>query len=530
MHNVILESHAGQFPIALNPGTVTLVVGPNGVGKSAVLQDIYRRLPTGHASYYPGHRQITFSHGWENMQMSLTDLDNNLFSQTEGFNRYKSFWPEEQFKSVLRRLQNAEVAHNQELMSQLNPTGDNSSILLQKSSPINLLNTIFQAARMSVSFKFTDVGLTAVRDGAQYQVDRLSDGERAALFLAAAVVNRRSGGIVIIDEPERHLHPSISAPLIAAAVRCRPNLSFVFASHDLNLIETLQVDNFIYVRNSTLINETPERRTYDFRHVSSLEAISPDLKRDILGVRDKVMFVEGDTTSLDTPLYSNCFPGWKVAARGGHDKVQEAVRALNDNADLHWMEVVGIVDGDGRSQQEIDALKAAKIITLPVPTVENLFFLPEVVRKVIDTIVALEGGDASTIYASAESAVEQIVARDQSEIINRRTTWLTNRKLSESKVSVQDVRNGANSIPEIDISDIRTTVEQELQDFLSDTPSLVKLKKLPIKNTGIPSSLAQAIGLPIKRYKQIVLRQLEINTLAGQEMRAAILREMPVLP
>lgn len=530
MHAVVIDSHAGPLPVPLDSGTVTLIVGPNGVGKSALLQDIYRRLPTDQVSYYPGHRQITFSHGWENLQMSLTDLDNNLFAQTEGFNRYKSVWPEEQFKSVLRRLQHAEAAYNQELISRLDPTGDNSSVLSRRESPVQLLNTIFQTARMAVSFKLTDIGLTAVRGGAEYQVDRLSDGERAALFVATAIVNRRAGGVVIIDEPERHLHPSISAPLISSAVRARPNLSFVFASHDLNLIETLQVDNFIYVRDSSLISINPERRIYDFRHVSALEDVSPDLKRDILGARDKVMFVEGEATSLDTPLYSNCFPAWKVAARGGHEKVQESVRALNDNSELHWMEVVGIVDGDGRTQEEIDTLKTAKIITLPVPTIENLFFLPEVVQNVVDVIVALEGGDRVAMYTAAEGAVSQVVQRNKDEIINRRTTWLANRKLAEGKVSVRDVREGVSAIPAVDIAGIRTAVEQELDEFVSTSPSLDTLRRLPIKNTGIPASIAQAIGLTIKRYKQIVLRQLEINSVEGQGIRTAILREMPVLP
>lgn len=462
--------------------------------------------------------------------MSLSDLDTNLFNSADAFNRYKNVWPEEQFKSVLRRLQNSESAYNQELIAMLQEGGDQSVLLSQRTSPIQILNTIFQTARLSVSFKITDAGLTAVREGSEYQVDMLSDGERAALFLASAIVNRRAGGVIIIDEPERHLHPSISAPLISSAVRSRPNLAFVFATHDLNLIETLQVDNFLYIRNSTLVQQKPERRVYDIREVSSLETVSPDLKRDILGVRDKVIFVEGEVTSLDVPLYSSCYPGWKVAPRGGHDKVQEAVRALNDNSDLHWMEVIGIVDGDGRNQQEIDALKASKIITLPVPTVENLFFIPDVVRGVVQTLIKLQGGDAEQMYALAEAAIGHALGNDLGEICARRTTWIVNRRISEAKLSVQQVRDGATSIPEIDVTAIRSGVETELANFLESTPTLEGMMQLPIKNTGIPAKIAQALGITIKRYKQIVLRQLETNSVEGQKMRAAILAEMPVLP
>jgi hypothetical protein len=265
------------------------------------------------------------------------------------------------------------------------------------------------------------------------------------------------------------------------------------------------------------------------RHVASLETVSPDLKRDILGVRDKVMFVEGEITSLDTPLYANCFPGWKVAPRGGHEKVQEAVRALNDNSDLHWMEVVGIVDGDGRQQSEIEALKASKIITLPVPAVENLFFLPDVIKEVAIVLSNLHGGDPQQAYASADVSVGQIVQTDLDEIVHRRTTWLANRKLAEGKLSVQQVRNGISIIPEIDVESIKGEVQTELTAFLS-SPSLEAMKKLPVKNTGIPAKVVQSLGVTLKRYKQIVLRQLELNSVEGQNMRAAIMREMPVLP
>jgi len=530
MFQVQVESTSGRVPIDLYPGSVTLIVGPNGVGKSALLQDIYRLLPSNLASYYPGHRQITFSHGWENMQMSLSDLDTNLFSSFDSFNRYKSVWPEEQFKSVLRRLQNSEAAYNQEMLERMRHGANTELTLALRQSPMQLLNSIFQTARMPVRFKITDLGLTVTRDGAEYGVDRLSDGERASLFIASAVVNRTDNGVIIIDEPERHLHPSISAPLISSAVRSRPDISYVFASHDLNLIETLEVDNFLYIRNSQLITDRPERRIYDFRHVGTLDQVSPDLKRDILGVRDKVLFVEGEVTSLDSPLYSACYPGWKVAPRGGHDKVQEAVKALNSNAELHWMEVVGIIDGDGRDADEIQKLREGKIITLSVPTVENLYFLPQVVEEVCKTMTEAHGGDYQELYAAADASVSQILNSDAVEIVARRATWLINRKLSEQKTSVDLVREGNIPLVTVDLAAIKSQVQLELDQYIAGAPTLQSLLRLPIKNTGIPGRIAGAIGLKLKKYKQTVLHQIEINSAAGQVIKRAVMSHLPVLP
>lgn len=86
------------------------------------------------------------------------------------------------------------------------------------------------------------------------------------------------------------------------------------------------------------------------------------------------------------------------------------------------------------------------------------------------------------------------------------------------------------SVDGIDILGVKAAIEEELNSFLASSPSLEKLKRLPIKNTGIPAKIAQTLGLPVKKYKQTVLRQMEINSPEGQRIRTAILAEMPVLP
>lgn len=531
MHSINLETTMGLTNIDVPKGSVTLVVGPNGVGKSALLQDIYRKLPIESAVYYPGHRQITFSHGWDNLQIPLADLDNNLFAQFDGFNRYKSVWPEEQFKAILRKFQNSESAYNQKLVERLRTGESSQAVLSERGSPMQVLNNIFETARMSVRFTLTETGVTAVRSGDQYGVDRLSDGERAALFLAAAVANQQKPGVIIMDEPEKHLHPSISAPLVSSAVRARPDNAYIFATHDLNLIETLAVDKIIYIRNSQVISERPERRLYEVVNIDNLEHVAQDLKRDILGVRDKVLFVEGVATSLDMPLYAACFPEWKVAPRGGHEKVQEAVKTLNENDKLHWMQAIGIIDGDGRSGDEINELKLSKIIALPVPSIENLFFLREVVQEMCTLYQGIDGIEASIKMGEIDSKIGQFVTSNYDNIVARRTTWLLNRKISEQKVSVAQIIQGKESIDAIDILSIKKGVKEQLDEFLALPPQLDDVELLPIKATGIQAKIVELTGYKsVKEYKQSVLHQLDVNSKHGQTIKSAILGRLPVLP
>lgn len=526
MANIQIQTPQGLNAVNVEPGQVHLIVGPNGVGKSALLQDMYRSQSPGYVSYYPGHRQITFSHGLDNLQMSFLDLTNNLFSQTEGFNRYKSVWPEEQFKHILKRLQNAENAYNHELLDKVRSETDDQDLLHQQGSPIQLLNRIFEEARMAVRFLLSDDGLSAFRSGSVYTVDRLSDGERAALFMAAAVVGRRTEGSVLIDEPERHLHPSISSKLVSAMVRSSPHIGYVFATHDLNLIETLEVDGIVYLQNSAVIGEMPERRIYSIQQVGELGNLPVDLKRDILGARDKILFVEGALTSLDNALYSLCYPEYKVSPRGGSDKVQEAVKALHENSTMHWLEVRGIVDGDGRDEHERAELEAARIGTLPMPSIENLFFLPEVVESVVKLHIDLHGGDFEATMSSVLAGTNSALSADRDQIIARRTAWFTNRAVSASKISVAQAKD-QQFVERVRIDDIRSSLAEQF-DVLADNVSLSKLEFLPLKASGIPARIASLCGASsLKKYKQIVIRQIQLQTTSGKVMEKEMRQRLP---
>ena len=53
--------------------------------------------------------------------------------------------------------------------------------------------------------------------GQYHGIDELSAGERQMLILIYTISRwLQPGGIVLIDEPERHLHPSLVRPLLAS--------------------------------------------------------------------------------------------------------------------------------------------------------------------------------------------------------------------------------------------------------------------------------------------------------------------------
>ena len=89
---------------------------------------------------------------------------------------------------------------------------------------------------------------------APYSIAELSDGERSALLIIAAVLTAKPNTLLLIDEPERHLHRSIISPLLTQLFGQRRDCAFIVSTHEV----MLPVDNpgasTLLLRNCTYEN------------------------------------------------------------------------------------------------------------------------------------------------------------------------------------------------------------------------------------------------------------------------------------
>ncbi|MDE2823103.1 MAG: hypothetical protein OXK79_06320, partial [Chloroflexota bacterium] len=60
-----------------------------------------------------------------------------------------------------------------------------------------------------------------------------------------------------------------------------------------------------------------------------------DLKRDILGARRRILFVEGTINSRDLPLYGALFPELSVIPKGSCEEIVRAVKGLRGSYQYH---------------------------------------------------------------------------------------------------------------------------------------------------------------------------------------------------
>ena len=86
----------------------------------------------------------------------------------------------------------------------------------------------------------------------KYPASEMSDGERAIFYLIGQALVAGEGSLLIVDEPELHVHRSVMAKLWDELEAVRQDSAFVFITHDLEFAASRGPP-----RNSSFMSITP---------------------------------------------------------------------------------------------------------------------------------------------------------------------------------------------------------------------------------------------------------------------------------
>lgn len=222
-------------------------------------------------------------------------------------------------------------------------------------------------------------------DPESYSALRLSDGERAVLYCAGAVLFAPRGSVIFVDSPEMFLHPTLTSSLWNRIETLRRDCVFCYTTHDPDFASSRNGAPVVWVRDCDF-----EKRAWDYDIMPSQDVIAPEIYMSLVGARKPVLFIEGDSRrSLDARIYPLIFPGHTVRSLGSCNKVIEATRTFNGLASFHRLDSMGIVDRDRRDDQEVNYLRGKNILVPDVAEIENLFILEDVIR----TMAEMNGAD-----------------------------------------------------------------------------------------------------------------------------------------
>ncbi|MGN1265720.1 MAG: AAA family ATPase, partial [Muribaculaceae bacterium] len=93
------------------------------------------------------------------------------------------------------------------------------------------------------------------QDDSPYSALRLSDGEKAALYYIGATLYAPENALVMVDDPETFIHPSLIQNLWNEIEEMRPDCTFVYSTHDVQFA-TSRIDNkCIWVKSFDVSHE-----------------------------------------------------------------------------------------------------------------------------------------------------------------------------------------------------------------------------------------------------------------------------------
>ena len=269
-------------------------------------------------------------------------------------------------------------------------------------SPFTRLNDLLALGTLRVSLHNPDDVEIVARKGSgpTFGIEKMSDGERNAVIIAATVLTVDPGTTLLIDEPERHLHRAIIAPFLSVLFEQRQDCAFVVSTHELFLPVENPGARVLMTRSCTWAGDNPQ--AWDLEILAQSAELPEELRLAVLGARSRVLFVEGSSTSLDLPLYDTLFPELSVSPCGNCVDVERAVRGLRATEDRHHVETYGIVDRDDLDDAAVDKLAEAGIFALAVRSVESLYYCSDAMQAVARHQADSIGLDAENLAGSAK--------------------------------------------------------------------------------------------------------------------------------
>ena len=375
----------GATDVSVEPGASVIFVGANGGGKTRLAVIIERSL-AGRAHRISAHRALSLNptvpkiserQAIPGLRIGRTQEDAQVHHR-EG-HRWGS-------KAETALLNDFDYLIQALFADQANKSlqthtraraGDHSPAPLTKFEQLSEIWSRLLPHRTLI-ISGDDIEVSIPGSTSQYKASEMSDGERAIFYMIGQALLAATGSLLIIDEPELHVHRSIMAKLWDELEAARQDCAFAFITHDLDFAASRPAQKFVILEYNPAPNWNIESVPID-------TGFSEEITTLILGSRRPILFVEGTESSLDTTIFRCCFPDLTVIPRGSCEEVIHSVVTLRQNRALTRVTCAGIVDADDYQPDDIAILGQYSVSVLPVSEIENLVLLPAVSRAIIES-------------------------------------------------------------------------------------------------------------------------------------------------
>ena len=274
-----------QIPIGVD-GRL-FIVGANGSGKSALIQHFVSTKRNKKVRRISAHRQTWFSSG----SIDLTPQDRRQFDQQfmlhepQFESRWKDDYAQQKQSAVLFDLVAKENTRARSIARYIDDQDSQRAVEFasESESPFDQLNELLALGTLVVSLqnsKDEEILAWHKNDGTSFSIAQMSDGERNAAIIAATVLTVEPETVLLIDEPERHLHRSIIEPFLSALFDRRQDCAFIVSTHEIALPVANPKARVLMVRSCEWDGDTA--KAWDIEILEENAKLPEELRRDIL--------------------------------------------------------------------------------------------------------------------------------------------------------------------------------------------------------------------------------------------------------
>ena len=517
------------LPISLEAGYRLFIVGANGSGKSALIQHLVSSNRGKLIKRISAHRQTWFQSG----SIDLTPQSRKQFDEqntpyeVQDQSRWRDDYARQKQSAVLFDLVAKENTRARLITRHVESGNVKEAKKTSAESPssFNQLNELLGIGTLAVTLENSNDQeiLARHRDGsAPFSIAKMSDGERNAAIIAATVLTIEPGTMLLIDEPERHLHRSIIEPFLSALFSRRKDCVFVVSTHEIALPVANPKARVLMVRSCRWKGD--KASAWDVELLEPNNDLPEELKRDILGSRKRILFVEGNSNSLDLPLYNALFPDLSVIPKGSCIDVQKAVNGLRGSPNLHHVEAFGLIDRDGRDEETVKQLAEDGVFALDVYSVESLYYCSDAIAAVANRQAESLGGNADEMIESATQNV--LAALNQHGVAERMAARRCESRVRDQILSKIPNWKSINS----NETKIEITVDSGYQNELARFKELLAHRKLddlvaryPLHQSDVFGDIVKVLELKNgETYKQTLVSRIKDDEALAEKLRKRI--------
>ncbi len=246
-----------------------------------------------------------------------------------------------------------------------------------------------------------DINSTTIQykdeEGVVRNFDRLSSGEREVVVLTFDILTQHpSDCIILIDEPEVHLHPELTFRLVKVLKSIGERNQFFLFTHSPDIIGNSLDTGVHFIRPKSRITTGNQVVKVDNENLEGFKNI-PNIRETIgmVSVGKKLLFVEGKNTSIDRDVFATIakasktdvaiIPSDSCSNINNMSLVSETLDKGVFGIELHMVR-----DRDGLTDEQIENFtrkSKGKLNFLPYYHIENFFLDPEAIKVVADKVL-----------------------------------------------------------------------------------------------------------------------------------------------